>query len=484
MNRLLRLCAAGLLLASFAARAQQAEPAPTLPTTGRPVLQPYAAPAAADTVQARTLAEAFGRGQWQGRVRNYLLATNNRGSLPDYYANGLGAGARFETAPLHGFLVGASGFFWVSLAANNLATPDAATGAVSRYEVGLFDVSSPGRRQLTGRPEELFARYRWRQSTATFGRQLLVTPLLNPQDGRLSPNYEQGLWLEVNELAHTRFTAGWLTHIAVRSTSEWAPVANSIGLYSAGVDETGRRAAYPGQLSSRGLGVLGASRQLGTRTRVQAWNYYADNLFNSFFTELTTGRAVGAGQLTGGAQYHYQRTVGTGGNPDPRLAYSAPGRQAHALSARLGYQRGPWSLSANYTRITRTGRFLFPREWGREPFYTFLPREREEGFGGLTAAALLASYAVPTAPGLKAEAGYGHYYLPDVQDFRLNKYGMPSYSQLNASLSYPLRGWANGLRGQVLYIYKAPLGDTYDEARYVVNKVDMHQLNLLINYDF
>jgi len=99
-------------------------------------------------------------------------------------------------------------------------------------------------------------------------------------------------------------------------------------------------------------------------------------------------------------------------------------------------------------------------------------------------ATLLASYAVPAVPGLKAEAGYDHYYLPDVQNFRFNKYGMPSYNQLNASRKYPFRGWAKGLRGQSLYIYKASLSDTHGEARYVVNKVDMHQLNLILNDDF
>ena len=373
MNRFLRFCAAGLLLAPATARAQQAEPAPTRPVTGRNQLLPYP-PATTDTVKARTLAEAFGRGQWHGRVRNYFMATLNQGDRPDYYANGLGAGARFETAPLHGFQVGVGGFFWANLASNDLATPDPATGAMSRFEVGLFDVTEPGRRQLTGRPEELFARYRWRQSTATLGRQLLATPLLNPQDGRLSPNYAQGLWLEFNELKSTTLTAGWLTHIATRSTSDWASAANSIGLYPAGVDEDGQRAGYAGQLRSRGLGIVGVSRQLGPLTRVQAWNYYADNLFNSALVEVTTGRPVGAGQLTLGGQYHYQRTVGTGGNADPRLAYSAPGRRAYALSGRLGYQRGPWSLSANYTRITRAGRFLFPREWGRAVLHVFAPR--------------------------------------------------------------------------------------------------------------
>ena len=49
-------------------------------------------------------------------------------------------------------------------------------------------------------------------------------------------------------------------------------MANSIGLYPTGVDETGQRAGYAGHLSSSGLGIVGMSRQLGPRTRAQAWN--------------------------------------------------------------------------------------------------------------------------------------------------------------------------------------------------------------------
>ncbi|UOQ96665.1 OprD family porin [Hymenobacter sp. 5317J-9] len=484
MSRFARLLGVGLLLAPAAAWAQQAEPALTRPVTGRTQLAPYPAPASADTVRARTLAEALGRGRWYGRLRNNTMATWNRGHGPDYFANGLGTGLRFETAPWHGVQVGAGGFAWASVGSDNLLTADAATGAVSRYEVGLFDVTNPSRRQLAGRAEELFVRYRFRQSVLTFGRQLLNTPLLNAHDGRLSPGYAQGLWLEFRELPGTTITGGWLTHIGPRSTAGWYSVANSVGLYPMGVTDAGLRASYAGHLRSRGLGVLAVSRQWGPRTTAQAWNYYADNLFNAAFAELTTGRAVGAGRLSLGAQVHYQRTVGTGGNPNPHLAYSAPGRQAQALSARLGYQRGPWNLSANYTRISRSGRFLFPREWGREPFYTFLPRERTEGLGGLDAAALLGSYTFARVPGLKAEVGYGHYYLPDVRDTRLNKYGLPSYQQLNASLTYPFAGWARGLRGQLLYVYKGALGETYGEARYVVNKVDFQQLNLILNYEF
>ena len=87
-----------------------------------------------------------------------------------------------------------------------------------------------------------------------------------------------------------------------------------------------------------------------------------------------------------------------------------------------------------------------------------MPREREEGFGGLDAAVLLLGYTAPAVPGLKAEAGYGRYYLPDVRDTRLNKYGIPAYQQLNASLSYARPHWLPGLRGLLLHVWKDALG--------------------------
>ena len=196
MSRFACLVDIGLLRVPAAAWAQHAEPALVRPVTGNTQLAPYPTPALVDTVRARTLPEAFGRGRWHGRLRNYTVATWNRGSGPDYFANGLGGGLRFETAPFHGLQVGAGGFAWVSVGFDNLLAPDAATGAVSRYEVGLFDVTNPSPRQLSGWPEELFVRYRFWQSAATFIRQLLNTPLLNAHDGRLSPGYEQGLWLD------------------------------------------------------------------------------------------------------------------------------------------------------------------------------------------------------------------------------------------------------------------------------------------------
>jgi hypothetical protein len=42
----------------------------------------------------------------------------------------------------------------------------------------------------------------------------------------------------------------------------------------------------------------------------------------------------------------------------------------------------------------------------------------------------------------------------------------------------------NGLNLELLYLYKARQGNVYDEWKYVINKVNMHQLNFIMNYIF
>ncbi|RYF50278.1 MAG: hypothetical protein EOO39_44525, partial [Cytophagaceae bacterium] len=168
------------------------------------------------------------------------------------------------------------------------------------------------------------------------------------------------------------------------------------------------------------------------------------------------------------------------GNAEPAKAYILPGNWSLVFSGRMGYQTPNWATYLNATRITAEGRFLMPREWGRDPFYTFLARERNEGFGDLTA--ISANLFITPTPRLKAEVSLGYYRLPDVKSAVLNKYGMPTYTQTNIGATYRFNGWLNGFDVQTLWIIKGSVGDTYNNARYVVNKVGMSQLNLIVNY--
>ena len=105
--------------------------------------------------------------------------------------------------------------------------------------------------------------------------------------------------------------------------------------------------------------------------------------------------------------------------------------------------------SLNYNRITSNSRYLMPREWGKDPFFTFMPRERNEGFGNVDAVVTKLNYNIPKT-NLKTSLSFGYFHLPDVKNYKLNKYGMPSYTQLNADVRYIFTGLCKGLETQLL----------------------------------
>lgn len=153
------------------------------------------------------------------------------------------------------------------------------------------------------------------------------------------------------------------------------------------------------------------------------------------------------------------------------------------FGARVAWEQKHWETSFNYSRITKHGRFTMPREWGTEPFFTYLSRERNEGLGDVNAIMVMAKGKLPEM-GVKLELGYGHYYLPGVENALLNKYKMPSYRHLKALADYEFKGALEGLDIALLWIYKGQLGKNVYAPKYLINKVDMSSFNVIMNYHF
>lgn len=120
-----------------------------------------------------------------------------------------------------------------------------------------------------------------------------------------------------------------------------------------------------------------------------------------------------------------------------------------------------------------------PREWGRDPFFTFLPRERNEGLGDVHAIVGKVNYKISKAR-ITTSVAFGNYNLPEVTEFSLNKYGIPSYNQLNIDIRYKFAGLLKGLETQLLYVFKEKTGNSYGNDKYVINKVDMSLWNLVL----
>lgn len=433
-----------------------------------------------------SLHQLFSKGKFFAHARSFVMATANKGVLSDYVAWGTGAGIGYESAVYKNLQFGVSGFFINNLASSDLTKRDPITNVPSRYELSLFEIENPENKHDLDRLEELFIRYHYKQSHLTYGKQYLNTPLINQQDGRMRPTMEKGLWAEVNEFRNLKIKAGWIDGISPRSTVRWYSVAKSIGLYSVGVNEDGTPSKFKDSISSKGIAITSIEWKKDQLLTVQAWNYWVQNLFNTSLLQADAAipfQPESKNKLLLGVQYTRQSRVGNGGHNDAEKAYIQPGFRSDVFSSRLGVQLNTVSLTANYTRISEKGRFTFPREWGRDPFYTFLPRERNEGLGDVNAYVLMANYQ-PKLKNWQAMVAAGYYDLPHTTNYRLNKYGMPSYYQLLADVRYSLKGFMKGTSVRLIYLYKGNMEKGLTNQKNIIHKVNMQHVNFIVDYWF
>lgn len=428
------------------------------------------------------LKDCFAKAHWEAHTRSFLMSTLNEGNLKDDYALASGAGIGVLTRPLRGFQVGVSGFFMYNLFSSNLHQADSLTGLPNRYEVGLFDIENHSNKRDLDRLEELYLKYTLSKSSIAIGKINLNTPFFNPQDGRMRPTIEEGVWLSIKESATIGFNGGWIWAVSPRSTVEWYSIANSMGVYPMGVTTDGTKAAYKDEIQGcSGMAVTNVYIRPSKAITLNLWNGYLENVMNTALLELTSEQALGRLKLYQGAIYLHQNAVNNGGNAEQRLTYMTKGEQSNVISAQLGIKGKLLNTNINYTHITGDGRYMMPREWGRELFYTFLNRERNEGLGNLHAFMVKSTLTAPNTR-FKTAIGYGYYLLPDVKNYRLNKYGMPSYHQINYYANYSFSRFLKGLDLKFIAAYKIKAGETYNNLKFVFNKVNMINLNLVLDF--
>lgn len=433
-----------------------------------------------DTIVYKNVRQALEVGNFTLHGRNFFMTTLNQGNLPDYYANGIGAGLHYLSGSFHGFRFGMGGFFIFNLFSSDLYHPEEKYDTHNRYEIGLFDIEHPTNKNDLDRLEEIYLSYNSKKLSAMIGRLELETPYINAQDFRMRPSVEEGVWLRVKPSEKLSFHAGWLWAMSPRSTVEFFSVAHSIGLYPGGVNIHGEHSEYAGQQHTAGIALLQGVYKPIPRIEILVFNQFVENIFNTSMAQIEYEPEDNGWHA--GIQVHFQNKINHGGNPDEVLTYYESDK-TFVASAKIGYQILQHRLSLNYTYISNEGRYLMPREWGHEPFYTFMPRERNEGFGGLNAASILLN-SEWKEDNFSTQLGYGYYSLPDVKNYRLNKYGLPSYHQINFNLIYHFHKALEGLHCQVLLAGKINQEETYDQEKYILNKVNMLNGSFVVNYYF
>ncbi|MCC5919979.1 MAG: hypothetical protein LAT68_06145 [Cyclobacteriaceae bacterium] len=165
------------------------------------------------------------------------------------------------------------------------------------------------------------------------------------------------------------------------------------------------------------------------------------------------------------------------------MAFILPNEQTYAMGGLLGRRYGQNLLSFNFLHIADEGRFLFPREWGREKFYASLNRERFEGNGGLNTITLKYNINQFNTKGGKLSLGASVVSNEGKENFRLNKYGMLDYYHLAAVYDYNFSGKLDGLTTRLIAIGKIAMDRDVDLS-FLSNRADMSHFTWVLDYRF
>ena len=423
--------------------------------------------------EAGSLADFLKQGDFSGKARFYFMHSNNQEPLSDYHGLGIGGGIGYKTPQYKGFSAGLSGYFIINAYSSDFTQSDSVTQNPNRYELGLFDVTDPSNKENMYRLEELWVNYQKKDLNLTYGQFKPDYLFVNPQDGRMSPTMVRG-FDGVFDNKKTSFQLAWLHHIAPRSTVKWYSVEETFGIYPTGRATDGSASSYLWNVESSGILIAEANQKIGQKSSAKLGLMNVNKVYTTSYAQLDVKKNNWG--LSGLAIYQKANAEGL------NSTYIDPDHQSLIFSGRLEKKLKKSKVNLNYTRIADQGRFLMPREWGREPLFTFLPRERNEGLADVNA--ISANYIYKPNNNTILHAGAGNYWLPDADDAQRNKYAMPSYAQLNLDAEYNWDGWFEGGSLKLLYVYKKGQKDDYENLKQVFNKVNVHLVNLIFNYTF
>jgi hypothetical protein len=415
-------------------------------------------------------------------LRSYWMSTSYWEDFKNDFALGQSAFLQLKTKAYKGFSVVGRYSVFGNIWSSDLLGRDPVTQNFNRYEVGLFDVNDPSDR-FFGKVEELQLRYSSSKFNAILGRMDINTPFINPQDGRLSPTFVEGVRLDFQPDKKNKFSAQFIGRMSPRSTSGWFDIGETIGMYPVGQSEFGGPSKYEGNTESDFFTVMDWQHRTDSDVQLQLNHTYVDNISSTVFTQAVKDwdiRNSGKKFVTG-LQFVVQDGIGDGGNPEPDKRFKNPDDLNVVLGGRIGIKsnRSIWWL--NYTRIDGRGRFLNPREWGRDPFFTFIPRERNEGYNQVDAFTTYYQRNIPEK-GLQFYGFAGLHFLPDPANTELNKFAFPSYAQANLGAKYAPKGWGKGLDFHTIFMSKLNIKSGEIKPQWIYNKVNMVHVNFIVNY--
>lgn len=419
---------------------------------------------------------------WTLGTRSFFMTTSYYDDFKSDFSWAQSAFVKLQTPDYRGFSFSGRYAVFGKISSSDLAGRDPISGGRNRYEVGLLDVTDLDNNYF-GRLEEFQFKFKTELLSFAAGRMPINTALINPQDGRLSPTFVEGLFVNFTPDKYNIATLNYISKISPRSTASWVGIGESMGLYPIGLDTEGNSSAYIGNVESDFITVFDWKHVVEEDAFSFEFNHtYVQNISSTFLTQFQRDwKMANSKKMISGLQILFQHGIQNGGNVNTALRYKDPYDENWIVGARVGMKSPKATWHLNLTHIGGKGRYLSPREWGKDPFFTFIPRERNEGFSEVTA--LTAYYE--RRWGQKGLLLYGHaglHFLPRANTFKINKYAFPSYAQGNIGVKFTPVHWGKGLDFHGLFVTKAVLDKGELRPGWIYNKVNLIHVNIIANY--
>ncbi|WP_040556199.1 hypothetical protein [Psychroflexus gondwanensis] len=421
--------------------------------------------------------DIFDSSSVEGELRNFTMATYNRGSLQDYSTNATGGTVKIKTKNFKGFEAGMQTSFTYKTIGNDLNAVDPIAGRGDKWELELYDIFNKGEFEHLIRLDELYLQYNFGKSYLAYGKiKTEYTRLINASDGRMNRFAHQGAWLHLNFDSPHKLDLAWLNRFSPRSSYDWFDFDEAFGLVNQGFQPNGEAAIYKGFYPTQGVAIFNYG-YINHNFNFHVYNFLFDKISNIVWLEADYDYKT----YKLGLQYAHSQALSYGEQLDEVNRYMQPDERANVLSSKLSWFTPKWEVSAAYTKAFDTGRFLFPKELGRDHFYTSIPRSRLEGLGGVDVFTLRVDYQL-SKPNLHFGVSYQDLSGAEVQRFQLNKYNIDSTRQFNTQITFEPEGFFKGLHLDLLWVYRT--NKTNEQQDLFFNRSNFHQINLVTNFYF
>ena len=289
----------------------------------------------------------------------------------------------------------------------------------------------------------------------------------------MKPFAFQGGWLHHK---NEKFQAdiAWIHKVSPRSMTEWFPMEEVIGITDNGYLPNGEKAYYKETTHSQGLAIVHLGKEF-KNLKVNFWNFHLDKFINTSWLQLEYAKK----NWELGIIYSYQIPDAYQKTLAYKNRYVQPNENGQVVSSILKYKNGSSQFKAAYTKSFESSRYLFPKELGRDQFYTSMSRSRIEGLGGVDVFAIGYQY------------NWNHLFLNvdattthgiAIKAYELNKYNIDDYYQINTRLHYEFTDFLKGLHVELLYVWKQNKNE--HNTKLVAQRSDYNQINLITNFNF